>query len=208
MDVKLYDTVKDFAGGRYRVVEMDSKNVKLKGITTDGKSKPGKAKVVSKETLEDEFTRVDLPPVTVTKPAPKVVPDLEPENIDEMILEASAKAKNLEEENKNLRKTISKMKQMHETEIAERDEAVALFRGQADELAKANLQQQGEISELNDRISELEIYEKKYRQYSDALDDDSVAMSKIRNIAGAMMSLMAAAQDLCFEIKDETEGRA
>ena len=201
MDVKLYDTVKDFAGGRYRVVEMDSKNIKLKGITTDGKSKPGKAKVVSRETLEDEFTRVDLPPVTVTKPAPKVVPDLEPEHIDEEILDTS-------EEVKNLRKTISKMKQKHEEEIAELREDVARFKHEADELVLLNRNLEGEISELNDRIAELEAYEKKCRQYADALDDDVVAMSKIRNIAGAMMSLCAAAEDLCFEIKDETEGRA
>lgn len=132
-DIKLYDTVKDGDGNRYRIIEVGSDGTghvvaKLRGITPDNKAKRGPARLVEASVLESEYKRIDLPPVTVSNlndepdltleagPSPseraarkqqETVGEYNKKDIEVLIAEA-----------KDLRKTISKMRQDHEAEIS------------------------------------------------------------------------------------------
>lgn len=70
-DIKLYDTVKDKKGNRFRVVEMRGEGghviASLKGINGDGTTKRGMPRRVAVDELEKKYTRVNLPEVTVRK---------------------------------------------------------------------------------------------------------------------------------------------
>lgn len=70
-DIKLYDTVKDKKGNRYRVTEMRGEDghviANLKGINGDGTTKRGMPRRVSVDELEKKYTRVSLQEVTVRK---------------------------------------------------------------------------------------------------------------------------------------------
>lgn len=70
-DIKLYDTVKDKKGNRFRVTEMRGENghviASLKGINGDGTTKRGMPRKVAVDELEKKYTRVNLPEITVLK---------------------------------------------------------------------------------------------------------------------------------------------
>ena len=79
MGIQLYDTVKDGKGNRFRVVEVSSDGnghviASLRGLEADGRVKRGQARKVEASILEKEYTRVDLPPVEVVRPANKPEP--------------------------------------------------------------------------------------------------------------------------------------
>ena len=72
MGIKLYDTVKDKNGKRYRVTETKNDGTwhvvaTLKGINPDGSARRGMPRKVSLEVLERDYTRVNLVPVEVKK---------------------------------------------------------------------------------------------------------------------------------------------
>lgn len=72
MDIKLYDTVKDKNGKRYRVTETKNDGTghiiaTLKGINPDGSARRGMPRKVGIEALKRDYTRVNLAPVEVKK---------------------------------------------------------------------------------------------------------------------------------------------
>ena len=69
---KLYDTVKDKGGKRYRISKIDGSYVYLKGITADNRLVPGRSRKVRMDQISREYTLIEaLAPVTVSyiKPA-------------------------------------------------------------------------------------------------------------------------------------------
>lgn len=71
MGISKLDTVKDKDGKRFRVEDVRSVDGQiiavLKGIHADGSPRRGGARNVRADVLEAEYTRVDLPPVTIRK---------------------------------------------------------------------------------------------------------------------------------------------
>ena len=71
MGISKLDTVKDKDGKRFRVTDVRSVDGQiiavLKGIHPDGSPRRGGARNVRVDVLERDYTRVDLPPVTIRK---------------------------------------------------------------------------------------------------------------------------------------------
>ena len=71
MGISKLDTVKDKDGKRFRVTDVHSVDGQiiavLKGIHADGSPRRGGARNVRANVLERDYTRVDLPPVTIKK---------------------------------------------------------------------------------------------------------------------------------------------
>lgn len=71
MGISKLDTVKDKEGKRFRVADVHTVDGQiiavLKGIHPDGSPRRGGARQVRADVLEAEYTRVDLPPVTIRK---------------------------------------------------------------------------------------------------------------------------------------------
>ena len=72
MGIKLYDTVKDKNGKRFRVTETKNDGTghimaTLKGINPDGSARRGMPRRVRLDVLESEYTRINLAPVEVKK---------------------------------------------------------------------------------------------------------------------------------------------
>ena len=71
MGIGKLDTVKDKEGKRFRVADVHTVDGQiiavLKGIHPDGSPRRGGARQVRADVLEAEYTRVDLPPVTIRK---------------------------------------------------------------------------------------------------------------------------------------------
>lgn len=71
MGISKLDTVKDKEGKRFRVADVHTVDGQiiavLKGVHADGSPRRGGARQVRADVLEAEYTRVDLPPVTIRK---------------------------------------------------------------------------------------------------------------------------------------------
>lgn len=201
-NVGLYDTFKDKDGRRYRVIEVGNDTAKLVRLNEDGtrKKQGGRPRILTIADLFANYSRVDLPPVTVTRQEPKPAPKPEPadelpdaaifspeeemlmkenEDIEKAYNEAVAELKRVIRESIDLKKTISKMQQAHDAEVAE----------------------------LNDRIMELEILAKKKNEYADELDSDSEAFEDILTLAGAIQRSAVTVKELACMIQSKTEGR-
>ena len=68
--IRQFDTVKDKNGDRFRVTEVRIDGTchilaVLQGITTDNRTRRGRARLVSVPELESEYTRIDLAPVEI-----------------------------------------------------------------------------------------------------------------------------------------------
>ena len=99
-NIKLYDTVKDKKGNRFRVTEVKADEGKLvatlRMLDKDGLQKKGRPRKVDMKTLEADYTRVDLPEVTVRK-----IDDLSEEEC-EMVKVFGKKEENAQNENQSL----------------------------------------------------------------------------------------------------------
>lgn len=71
MGISKLDTVKDKNGMRFRVVDIQTNDGQitaiLKGIHSDNSPRRGAARKVRADVLERDYTRIDLPPVTIRK---------------------------------------------------------------------------------------------------------------------------------------------
>lgn len=71
MGIGKLDTVKDKNGMRFRVVDIQTNDGQitaiLKGIHSDNSPRRGAARKVRADVLERDYTRIDLPPVTIRK---------------------------------------------------------------------------------------------------------------------------------------------
>ena len=100
-NIKLYDTVKDKqTGKRFRVTEVIGEGgslvATLKMLDENGKAKKGGGRKMGIEALENGYTRIDLPEVTVRK-----IDDLSEEE-REMVKVFGKKDKNAQNENQSL----------------------------------------------------------------------------------------------------------
>lgn len=250
MGISKLDTVKDKYGKRFRVADVQTVDGQiiavLKGIHTNGSPRRGGARNVRADVLERDYTRVDLPPVTIRKiddlseednpvvkePTPsekaaqiekEAVRELSKKDIEKAV-EAStfggkvetpeasaddaAKYKkrvtdmmqmtyNLRKDNEilkaeilDMKKTISKMKQSHEAEVADLNDRIMEAEAEANAIRKSK----DEI--LKDRV-----------QYADALDNDSVAFEEILGLAVLLERSAKSMQEMSKMIQEKTEGR-
>lgn len=100
-------------------------------------------------------------------------------DLREQVAELEKVLVKVRQENKDLTKTISKMKYAHDEEVRA----------------------------LEDDLAEAKILGKKKNEYADALDEDSIAFGKIRSVAAAIAGMADSIQSLAYMVQDETEGR-
>ena len=229
-NVNLYDTYKaNKDGKRYRVTEVGNETVKLVKLNEGGTRKHagGRPRIMTVADLFRDFTKVNLPPVTVSKIEPQKPKQEEVEEVgtpsenaaekqkqtvreinhpeahtiedtfeefrkknEEDIEILKAELKDRVRENIDLKKTISKMQQQHEAEVADLKDRIM----EAEAEANAAKKRKEEI--LAERT-----------KYADALDDDSVAFGEILSLAETIQLVTPASAKLATQIIAKTEGR-
>ena len=206
MNVTKYDTLKDATGQTWRVMDINESTLKIKKVV-EGKNTPGKARTINITEVGEQYKLLDLPKVTVTqtKPAPslekevkKIFASGDPDAIDDLIISDAEKM--LEAENDDLRE---KLKLAH-TDIDALENEVTDLRKT---ISKLKQEHESEVAEFKDRIMELEILAKKKNEYADALDDDTVLFSRIYTIAFNMQSLAETLESMALMIREDTEDR-
>lgn len=229
-NVNLYDTYRaNKDGKRYRVTEVGNETVKLAKLNEEGTRKHagGRPRIMTIADLFRDFTKVNLPPVTVSKIEPQKPKQEEVEEVgtpsenaaekqkqtvreinhpeahtledtfeefrkknEEDIEILKAELKDRVRENIDLKKTISKMQQQHEAEVADLKDRIM----EAEAEANAAKKRKDEI--LAERT-----------QYADALDNDSVAFDEILSLAETIQLVSTASSKLAKHIIAKTEGR-
>lgn len=229
-NVNLYDTYKaNKDGKRYRVIEVGNETVKLAKLNEEGTRKHagGRPRIMTIADLFRDFTKVNLPPVTVSKIEPQKPKQEEVEEVgtpsenaaekqkqtvreinhpeahtiedtfeefrkknEEDIEILKAELKDRVRENIDLKKTISKMQQQHEAEVADLKDRIM----EAEAEANAAKKRKEEI--LKERT-----------EYADALDNDSVAFDEILSLAETIQLVSTASSKLAKHIIAKTEGR-
>ncbi|MBR1457084.1 MAG: hypothetical protein IJ594_08015 [Oscillospiraceae bacterium] len=232
-NVNLYDTYKaNKDGKRYRVTEVGDETVKLVKLNEDGTRKHagGRPRIMTVADLFRDFTKVNLPPVTVSKIEPqKPIQEEVEEKVgtpsenaaekqkqtvreinhpeahtledtfeefrkknEEDIEILKAELKDRVRENIDLKKTISKMQQQHEAEVADLKDRI--------------MEKEAEANAVKKRKEEIL---KERTQYADALDNDSVAFEEILSLAETIQLVTTAAAKMAKQIIDkiEPEGR-
>lgn len=229
-NVNLYDTYRaNKDGKRYRVTEVGNETVKLVKLNEDGSKKHagGRPRIMTVADLFRDFTKVNLPPVTVSKIEPQKPKQEEVEEVgtpsenaaekqkqtvreinhpeahtledtfeefrkknEEDIEILKAELKDRVRENIDLKKTISKMQQQHEAEVADLKDRIM----EAEAEANAAKKRKEEI--LKERTD-----------YADALDNDSVAFEAILDLAHIAQSVSQSLYKVSKRIEAETEGR-
>lgn len=213
-NVNLYDTYKaNKDGKRYRVTEVGNETVKLVKLNEDGSKKHagGRPRIMTVADLFRDFTKVNLPPVKVSKIEPQKpkqekveevgtpsenAAQIEKETVRE-ITKANNSSEDLIEQNKilraeilDLKKTVSKLKQSHEAEVAD--------------LKDRLMEKEAETNVIRKRKDEIL---KERTEYADALDNDSVAFEEILSIAETIQLVATASAKLAKQIIAKTEGR-
>ena len=229
-NVNLYDTYKaNKDGKRYRVTEVGNETVKLVKLNEEGSKKHagGRPRIMTIADLFRDFTKVNLPPVTVSKIEPQKPKQEEVEEVgtpsenaaekqkqavreinhpeahtledtfeefrkknEEDIEILKAELKDRVRENIDLKKTISKMQQQHEAEVAD--------------LKDRLMEKEADANAVRKRKDEIL---KERTQYADALDNDSVAFEEILSIAETIQLVSTASAKLAKQIIAKTEGR-
>lgn len=229
-NVNLYDTYRANKDGKlYRVTEVGNETVKLVKLNENGTKKHagGRPRIMTVADLFRDFTKVNLPPVTVSKIEPQKPKQEEVEEVgtpsenaaekqkqtvreinhpeahtledtfeefrkknEEDIEILKAELKGRVRENIDLKKTISKMQQQHEAEVADLKDRIM----EAEAEANAAKKRKDEI--LKERT-----------QYADALDNDSVAFDEILSLAETIQLVTTASEKLAKQIIAKTEGR-
>ena len=229
-NVNLYDTYRaNKDGKRYKVTEVGNETVKLVKLNENGSKKHagGRPRIMTIADLFRDFTKVNLPPVTVSKIEPQKPKQEEVEEVgtpsenaaekqkqtvreinhpeahtledtfeefrkknEEDIEILKAELKDRVRENIDLKKTISKMQQQHEAEVADLKDRIM----EAEAEANAAKKRKEEI--LKERT-----------EYADALDNDSVAFEEILSLAETIQLVTTASAKLAKQIIAKTEGR-
>lgn len=229
-NVNLYDTYKaNKDGKRYRVTEVGNETVKLVKLNEDGSKKHagGRPRIMTIADLFRDFTKVNLPPVTVSKIEPQKPKREEVEEVgtpsenaaekqkqavreinhpeahtledtfeefrkknEEDIEILKAELKDRVRENIDLKKTISKMQQQHEAEVADLKDCI--------------MEKEAEANAVKKRKEEIL---KERTEYADALDNDSVAFDEILSLAETVQLVATASSKLAKQIIAKTEGR-
>lgn len=228
-NVRLYDTYRaDKDGKRYRIIEVGNDTVKMVKVNEIGDKKHagGRPRILTIADLFRDFTKFNLPPVTVSKIEPQKPKQEDVEEVgtpsenaaekqkqtvreinhpeahtledtfeefrknEEDIEILKAELKDRVRENIDLKKTISKMQQQHEAEVADLKDRIM----EAEAEANAAKKRKDEI--LAERT-----------EYADALDNDSVAFEAILDLAHIAQSVSQSLYNVSKRIEAETEGR-
>lgn len=225
MGIGKLDTVKDKEGKRFRVADVHTVDGQiiavLKGIHPDGSPRRGGARNVRVDVLEKEYTRVDLPPVTIKK-----IDDLSEEE-KPMVKEPtpSQKAAQIEAQavrelsKKDIEKAVNKStfggKQEQNGDIEILKAEILDLKKTISKMKQAH---EEEVRDLKDQLMEAQAMSNaatKYKdevvaernQFSDALDDDSVTFEAILDLATAIRQSANAMHTMAARIEKETEGR-
>lgn len=229
-NVNLYDTYKaNKDGKRYRVIEVGNETVKLVKLNEDGTRKHagGRPRIMTVADLFRDFTKVNLPPVTVSKIAPQKPKQEEVEEVGTPSENAAEKQKQTvreinHHEAHTLEDTFEEFRKKNEEDIeilkAELKDRVRENIDLKKTISKMQQQHEAEVSDLKDRIMEKEAEANAVKkrkdeilaertQYADALDNDSVAFEEILSIAETIQLVSTASEKLAKQIIEKTEGR-
>lgn len=226
MGISKLDTVKDKDGKRFRVTDVRSVDGQiiavLKGIHADGSPRRGGARNVRADVLERDYTRVDLPPVTIKK-----IDDLKEEK-KQMVKEStpSERASQIEKEavrelsKKDIEKAVEastfggKREQNGDIEILK-----AEILDMKKTISKMRQSHAAEVEDLKDQLEEAQAEAnalKRYRdeilqdrtRYSAELDDNGVAFGEILHLAEVVQLMSTGAAKIAKEIIEKTEVRS
>ena len=229
-NVNLYDTYKaNKDGKRYRVTEVGNETVKLVKLNEDGSKKHagGRPRIMTIADLFRDFTKVNLPPVTVSKIEPQKPKQKEVEEVGTPSENAAEKQKQTVREINHpeahtLEDTFEEFRKKNEEDIeilkAELKDRVRENIDLKKTISKMQQQHEAEVSDLKDRIMEAEAEAnaakkrkdeilKERTQYADALDNDSVAFEEILSLAETIQLVSTASEKLAKQIINKTEGR-
>lgn len=199
MSISKLDTVKDKEGKRFRVEDVHTVDGQiiavLKGIHADGSPRRGRAINVRADVLEAEYTRVDLPMVTIRKiddlseedkpvvkePTPsekaaeieaQAVRELSKKDIEKAV-EASTfggKVKTLEanaEDAEKYKKRITNLMQMTYDLRKDNEILKAELLDQKKTISKMQQAHQAEVEDLKDQLSEAQALANAATKYKD-----------------------------------------
>ena len=226
MGISKLDTVKDKDGKRFRVAEVQTVDGQiiavLKGIHPDGSPRLGGARNVRADVLERDYTRVDLPPVTIKK-----IDDLSEEE-KPVVKEPtpSERASQIEKEavrelsGKDIEKAVEastfggKREQNGDIEILK-----AEILDMKKTISKMRQSHAAEVEDLKDQLEEAQAEAnalKRYRdevlqdrtRYSAELDDNGVAFGEILHLAEVVQLMSTGAAKIAKEIIEKTEVRS
>lgn len=229
-NVNLYDTYRaNKDGKRYRVIEVGNETVKLVKLNEDGSKKHagGRPRIMTVADLFRDFTKVNLPPATVSKIAPQKPKQEEVEEVGTPSENAAEKQKQTVREINHpeahtLEDTFEEFRKKNEEDIeilkAELKDRVRENIDLKKTISKMQQQHEAEVSDLKDRIMEKEAEANAVKkrkdeilaertQYADALDDDSVAFEAILDLAHIAQSVSQSLYNVSKRIEAETEGR-
>ena len=229
-NVNLYDTYKaNKDGKRYRVTEVGNETVKLVKLNEDGSKKHagGRPRIMTIADLFRDFTKVNLPPATVSKIEPQKPKQEEVEEVGTPSENAAEKQKQAVREINHpeahtLEDTFEEFRKKNEEDIeilkAELKDRVRENIDLKKTISKMQQQHEAEVSDLKDRIMEAEAEAnaakkrkdeilKERTQYADALDNDSVAFEEILSLAETIQLVSTASEKLAKQIINKTEGR-
>lgn len=229
-NVNLYDTYKaNKDGKRYRVTEVGNETVKLAKLNEEGTRKHagGRPRIMTIADLFRDFTKVNLPPVTVTKIEPQRAEKEEGEEVGTPSENAAEKQKQTVREINHpeahtLEDTFEEFRKKNEEDIeilkAELKDRVRENIDLKKTISKMQQQHEAEVVDLKDRIMEAEAEAnaakkrkeeilKERTEYADALDDDSVTFEEILSLAETIQLVSTAAAKMAKQIIAKTEGR-
>lgn len=239
MGIGKLDTVKDKEGKRFRVADVHTVDGQiiavLKGIHPDGSPRRGGARNVRADVLEAEYTRVDLPMVTIRKiddlseedkpvvkePTPsekaaqiekEAVRELSKKDIEKAV-EASTFGGKVETPETNAldieqyKKRVTNLMQMAYDLRKDKEILKAEILDMKKTISKMQQSHEAEVADYKDRIMELEILVKKKNEYAAALDDDSESFEVILDMARVIKQSASAMHTMAARIEKETEGR-
>ena len=229
-NVNLYDTYRaNKDGKRYRVTEVGNETVKLVKLNEDGSKKHagGRPRIMTIADLFRDFTKVNLPPVTVSKIEPQKPKQEEVEEVGTPSENAAEKQKQTVREINHpeahtLEDTFEEFRKKNEEDIEIlKDELKDRVRENIDlkkTISKMQQQHEAEVADLKDRLMEKEANAnaarkrkdeilKERTEYADALDNDSVAFEEILSLAETIQLVATATAKLAKQIIAKTEGR-
>ena len=213
-NVNLYDTYRaNKDGKRYRVTEVGNETVKLVKLNDEGTRKHagGRPRIMTVADLFRDFTKVDLPPVRVSKIEPQKPKQEEVEESGHTERERSANQK------RDCQRDHQGEQFVRGSDRAEQDPADRDPRPEENDQQNATAAR-AEVADLKDRIMEAEAEAnavkkrkeeilKERTQYADALDNDSVAFDDILSLAETIQLVSTASAKLAKQIIAKTEGR-
>lgn len=229
-NVNLYDTYKaNKDGKRYRVTEVGNETVKLVKLNEDSTRKHagGRPRIMTVADLFRDFTKVNLPPVRVSKIEPQKPKQEEVEEVGTPSENAAEKQKQTVREINHpeahtLEDTFEEFRKKNEEDIeilkAELKDRVRENIDLKKTISKMQQQHEAEVQDLKDQLGEAKAAEAAAKKahahavgekndYADALDNDSVAFEEILDLADTIKLLSTASSKLAKQIISKTEGR-